>query len=127
MKEVGYGEYDSGGEALNEVAKAALKPSPGPWQSHRDGTYHGEDYYVVTDKTGMPIAWTRGGVHPTPNGAANAPILAAGPEMLAALRGVILWLAPYDGNSWDIPAPDEELVGKIMDAIKHAQDVTVWG
>jgi len=62
------------------------KPTPGPWRASHDS--HGR-FQLIAD--GIPLDPERDGAQPG-EGAANAALIAAAPDLLAALESVIPFL-----------------------------------
>jgi hypothetical protein len=86
------------------------KHTPGPWQSHRVGTVSAGQYLIA-------IKPVRGGAvqkAAEEERLANAKLIAAAPEMLAALHGIV------DGidDAWSEHFPEK--VKAVYDAIRKA-------
>lgn len=74
--------------------------TPGPWQCYADLPSTDENWYIVTSENRMRVV---ANVHiepGNPTDAANARLIAAAPELLEALQGIMdLYVPTKDVNS----------------------------
>jgi hypothetical protein len=85
--------------------------TPGPWRVADGGVTH---WYIYRDKD--EIATTR---HEFPNAEANARLIAAAPDLLAALEAAAPLLASYEQSNGDNNA--SRMLQAMYDAIRRAR------
>ena len=73
------------------------KPTPGPWRASHDS--HGR-FQLIAD--GIPLDPERDGAQPG-EGAANAALIAAAPDLLAALEQLVAWVDDSDESHTTVP------------------------
>jgi len=82
--------------------------TPGPWKvARKRGPLHGigaTDPLAIKDSTGEYVATLGGGSVHFANADANAHLIAAAPDLLAALKECVPWL-----ESMPLPADDQHL------------------
>ena len=103
-------------EIIASVESPTRQHTPGPWESNHSGSYwsilgpdrnlHGEGI------TSMPVAAV---VQTNPEALANAKLIAAAPDLLAALVQFI-----YDIETWEDQGRDWDMVTLAKDAIEKA-------
>jgi hypothetical protein len=86
---------------------ADVQHTPGPWTAllHTGNgvTVGRDDDWTITGADGQSVCWEGG---PNDHADANARLIAAAPDLLAALSSILP--SPLCGESWDLP--DEEMV-----------------
>ncbi len=92
---------------------AAAAYTPGPWSVSKEGSLAGGHYWTIFGRDGYETARSAGLSRPTEEIAANARLIAAAPELLAALRAIV------DRSSGRLYDTDQE-TGQTFDEIALA-------